>query len=144
MVDSAFCYSHFHRNSGYEHIGGKVFKDFEPTGVDIYEYWKGCLKVINQLLQSKPDVVNKVADIIVTHLYDLSMRSGCYDLLEQFIDMVVDARGNVWPEMHKQLLQLKKYNQDRISSERKDKIDGWLRLFGANDFLLALDEAHTL
>lgn len=81
VVDSAFCYSHFHRNSGYEHIGGKVFKDFEPTGVDIYEYWKGCLKVINQLLQSKPDVVNKVADIIVTHLYDLSMRSGCYDLL---------------------------------------------------------------
>lgn len=143
VVDSAFCYSHFHRNSGYEHIGGKVFKDFEPTGVDIYEYWKGCLKVINQLLQSKPDVVNKVADIIVTHLYDLSMRSGCYDLLEQLIDMVVDARGNVWPEMHKQLLQLKKYNQDRISSERKDKIDGWLRLFGANDFLLALDEAHT-
>ncbi len=143
IIDSAFSYSHFSRNAGYEHIGGKVLKDFEPTGADIYEYWEGCMKITSQLLQSKPDVVNKVADIIVAHVYDLSMRSGCYDLLEQLINMVVAVHGNVWPELHKQLLQLKKYNQERLSAEKKNKIDGWLRLFGANDFLLALDEVHV-
>lgn len=143
VIDSAFSYSHFSRNAGYEHIDGKIYKDFEPTGVDIYEYWEGCIKIINRLLQSKPDIVNQIADIIVSHVYDLSLRSGCYDLLEKLINIVVKVRGNEWPEMHKQLLKLRKYNQDRLSTERKAKIDGWLRQFSAKDFLLALEETHA-
>lgn len=143
VIDSAFSYSHFSRNAGYEKIGGKIFKDFEPTGVDICEYWEGCIKIISQLLQTKPNIVNQIADIVVTHVYDLSLRSGCYDLLELLINMVVNVRGTDWPEMHKQLLQLKKYNQDSLSVERKNKIDEWLRLLGADNFLLALDETHA-
>lgn len=143
VIDSAFCYSHFHRNAGYEHIDGKVYTDFEPTGADIYIYWEGCISILNELSQNKPDIINQIAEIIISHVYDLSLRSGCWDLLEQLITMVIGVRGNKWPEMHKQLLQLKKYNQDRLSTEKKAKIDEWLRLFGANDFLLALNEVHT-
>lgn len=143
VIDSAFCYSHFHRNAGYEHIDGKVYTDFEPTGADINKYWEGCISILNELLQNKPDTVNQIAEIIISHVYDLGLRSGCWDLLEQLIAMVIGVRGNKWPEMHKQLLQLKKYNQDRLSTEKKAKIDEWLRQFGANDFLLALDEVHT-
>lgn len=143
VIDSAFSYSHFSRNSGYEHIDGKVYTDFEPMGVDICEYWEGCIKILGELLQYRPDSVNQIVDIIVSHVYDLSLRSGCYDYLEKLINMVVNARGNEWPEMHKQLLKLKRYNQDRLSTERKAKIDGWLKLFGAKDFLLTLDEVHA-
>lgn len=143
VIDSAFSYSHFSRNAGYEHIDGKVYTDFEPMGVDICEYWEGCIKILGELLQYRPDSVNQLADIIVSHVYDLSLRSGCYDYLEKLINMVVNARGNEWPEMHKQLLKLKRYNQDRLSTERKAKIDGWLKLFGAKDFLLTLDEVHA-
>lgn len=143
VIDSAFSYSHFSRNSGYEHIDGKVYTDFEPMGVDICEYWEGCIKILGELLQYRPDSVNQIADIIVSHVYDLSLRSGCYDYLEKLINMVVNARGNEWPEMHKQLLKLKRYNQDRLSTERKAKIEGWLKLFGAKDFLLTLDEVHA-
>lgn len=143
VIDSAFSYSHFSRNAGYEHIDGKVYTDFEPMGVDICEYWEGCIKILGELLQYRPDSVNQIADIIVSHIYDLSLRSGCYDYLEKLINMVVNARGNEWPEMHKQLLKLKRYNQDRLSTERKAKIDGWLKLFGAKDFLLTLDEVHA-
>lgn len=143
VIDSAFSYSHFSRNAGYEHIDGKVYTDFEPMGVDICEYWEGCIKILGELLQYRPDSVNQIADIIVSHVYDLSLRSGCYDYLEKLINMVVNARGNEWPEMHKQLLKLKRYNQDRLSTERKAKIDGWLKLFGAKDFLLTLDEVHA-
>lgn len=143
VIDSAFSYSHFSRNGGYEHIDGKVYTDFEPMGVDICEYWEGCIKILGELLQYRPDSVNQIADIIVSHVYDLSLRSGCYDYLEKLINMVVNARGNEWPEMHKQLLKLKRYNQDRLSTERKAKIDGWLKLFGAKDFLLTLDEVHA-
>lgn len=143
VIDSAFSYSHFSRNAGYEHIDGKVYTDFEPMGVDICEYWEGCIKILGELLQYRPDSVNQIADIIVSHVYDLSSRSGCYDYLEKLINMVVNARGNEWPEMHKQLLKLKRYNQDRLSTERKAKIDGWLKLFGAKDFLLTLDEVHA-
>lgn len=143
VIDSAFSYSHFSRNSGYEHIDGKVYTDFEPMGVDICEYWEGCIKILGELLQYRPDSVNQIADIIVSHVYDLSLRSGCYDYLEKLINMVVNARGNEWPEMHKQLLKLKRYNQDRLSTERKAKIDEWLKLFGAKDFLLTLDEVHA-
>ena len=143
VIDSAFSYSHFSRNAGYEHIDGKVYKDFEPTGVDICEYWEGCIKILGELLQNRPDTVSQVATIIESHVYDLSLRSGCWDMLEQLINLVVSVRGNEWPEMHKQLLKLKRYNQDRLSIERKTKIDGWLKLFGAKDFLLALDEAHA-
>lgn len=143
VIYSAFSYSHFSRNAGYEHIDGKVYTDFEPMGVDICEYWEGCIKILGELLQYRPDSVNQIADIIVSHVYDLSLRSGCYDYLEKLINMVVNARGNEWPEMHKQLLKLKRYNQDRLSTERKAKIDGWLKLFGAKDFLLTLDEVHA-
>lgn len=143
VIDSAFSYSHFSRNAGYEHIDGKVYTDFEPMGVDICEYWEGCIKILGELLQYRPDSVNQIADIIVSHVYDLSLRSGCYDYLEKLINMVVNARGNEWPEMHKQLLKLKRYNQDRLSTERKAKIDGWLIIFGAKDFLLTLDEVHA-
>ena len=143
VIDSAFSYSHFSRNAGYEHIDGKVYTDFEPMGVDICEYWEGCIKILGELLQYRPDSVNQIADIIVSHVYDLSLRSGCYDYLEKLINMVVNARGNEWPEMHKQLLKLKRYNQDRLSTERKAKIDGWLKLFGTKDFLLTLDEVHA-
>lgn len=143
VIDSAFSYSHFSRNAGYEHIDGKVYTDFEPMGVDICEYWEGCIKILGELLQYRPDSVNQIADIIVSHVYDLSLRSGCYDYLEKLINMVVNARGNEWPEMHKQLLKLKRYNQDRLSTERKAKIDGWLKLFGAKDFLLTLDEVNA-
>lgn len=143
VIDSAFSYSHFSRNAGYEHIDGKVYTDFEPMGVDICEYWEGCIKILGELLQYRPDSVNQIADIIVSHVYDLSLRSGCYDYLEKLINMVVNARGNEWPEIHKQLLKLKRYNQDRLSTERKAKIDGWLKLFGAKDFLLTLDEVHA-
>lgn len=143
VIDSAFSYSHFSRNAGYEHIDGKVYTDFVPMGVDICEYWEGCIKILGELLQYRPDSVNQIADIIVSHVYDLSLRSGCYDYLEKLINMVVNARGNEWPEMHKQLLKLKRYNQDRLSTERKAKIDGWLKLFGAKDFLLTLDEVHA-
>lgn len=143
VIDSAFSYSHFSRNAGYEHIDGKVYTDFEPMGVDICEYWEGCIKILGELLQYRQDSVNQIADIIVSHVYDLSLRSGCYDYLEKLINMVVNARGNEWPEMHKQLLKLKRYNQDRLSTERKAKIDGWLKLFGAKDFLLTLDEVHA-
>lgn len=143
VIDSAFSYSHFSRNAGYEHIDGKVYTDFEPMGVDICEYWEGCIKILGELLQYRPDSVNQIADIIVSHVYDLSLRSGCYDYLEKLINMVVNARGKEWPEMHKQLLKLKRYNQDRLSTERKAKIDGWLKLFGAKDFLLTLDEVHA-
>lgn len=143
VIDSAFSYSHFSRNAGYEHIDGKVYTDFEPMGVDICEYWEGCIKILGELLQYRPDSVNQIADIIVSHVYDLSLRSGCYDYLEKLINMVVNARGNEWPEMHKQLLKLKRYNQDRLPTERKAKIDGWLKLFGAKDFLLTLDEVHA-
>lgn len=143
VIDSAFSYSHFSRNAGYEHIDGKVYTDFEPMGVDICEYWEGCIKILGELLQYRPDSVNQIADIIVSHVYDLSLRSGCYDYLEKLINMVVNARGNEWPEMHKQLLKLKRYNQGRLSTERKAKIDGWLKLFGAKDFLLTLDEVHA-
>lgn len=143
VIDSAFSYSHFSRNAGYEHIDGKVYTDFEPMGVDICEYWEGCIKILGELLQYRPDSVNQIADIIVSHVYDLSLRSGCYDYLEKLINMVVNARGNEWPEMHKQLLKLKRYNQDRLSTERKAKIDGGLKLFGAKDFLLTLDEVHA-
>lgn len=143
VIDSAFSYSHFSRNAGYEHIDGKVYTDFEPMGVDICEYWEGCIKILGELLQYRPDSVNQIADIIVSHVYDLSLRSGCYDYLEKLINMVVNACGNEWPEMHKQLLKLKRYNQDRLSTERKAKIDGWLKLFGAKDFLLTLDEVHA-
>lgn len=143
VIDSAFSYSHFSRNAGYEHIDGKVYTDFEPMGVDICEYWEGCIKILGELLQYRPDSVNQIADIIVSHVYDFSLRSGCYDYLEKLINMVVNARGNEWPEMHKQLLKLKRYNQDRLSTERKAKIDGWLKLFGAKDFLLTLDEVHA-
>lgn len=143
VIDSAFSYSHFSRNAGYEHIDGKVYTDFEPMGVDICEYWEGCIKILGELLQYRPDSVNQIADIIVSHVYDLSLRSGCYDYLEKLINMVVNARGNEWPEMHKQLLKLKRYNQDRLSTERKAKIDGWLKLFVAKDFLLTLDEVHA-
>lgn len=143
VIDSAFSYSHFSRNAGYEHIDGKVYTDFEPMGVDICEYWEGCIKILGELLQYRPDSVNQIADIIVNHVYDFSLRSGCYDYLEKLINMVVNARGKEWPEMHKQLLKLKRYNQDRLSTERKAKIDGWLKLFGAKDFLLTLDEVHA-
>lgn len=143
VIDSAFSYSLFSRNAGYEHIDGKVYTDFEPMGVDICEYWEGCIKILGELLQYRPDSVNQIADIIVSHVYDLSLRSGCYDYLEKLINMVVNARGNEWPEMHKQLLKLKRYNQDRLSTERKANIDGWLKLFGAKDFLLTLDEVHA-
>lgn len=143
VIDSAFSYSHFSRNAGYEHFDGKVYTDFEPMGVDICEYWEGCIKILGELLQYRPDSVNQIADIIVSHVYDLSLRSGCYDYLEKLINMVVNVRGNEWPEMHKQLLKLKRYNQDRLSTERKAKIDGWLKLFGAKDFLLTLDEVHA-
>lgn len=101
VIDSAFSYSHFSRNAGYEHIDGKVYTDFEPMGVDICEYWEGCIKILGELLQYRPDSVNQIADIIVSHVYDLSLRSGCYDYLEKLINMVVNARGNEWPEMHK-------------------------------------------
>lgn len=46
VIDSAFSYSHFSRNAGYEHIDGKVYTDFEPMGVDICEYWEGCIKIL--------------------------------------------------------------------------------------------------
>lgn len=82
VIDSAFSYSHFSRNAGYEHIDGKVYTDFEPMGVDICEYWEGCIKILGELLQYRPDSVNQIADIIVSHVYDLSLRSGCYDYLE--------------------------------------------------------------
>lgn len=143
VIDSAFSYSHFHRNAGYEHIDGKVYTDFEPTGADIYKYWEGCISILNELSQNKPYTINQIAEIIISHVYDLSLRSGCWDMLKQLITMVIGVRGNKWPEMHKQLLKLKKYNQDRLSTEKNAKIDEWLRLFGANDFLLALDEVHT-
>lgn len=51
-------------------------------GVDICEYWEGCIKILGELLQYRPDSVNQIADIIVSHVYDLSLRSGCYDYLE--------------------------------------------------------------
>ena len=141
-IDSAFCYSSFHRNAGHEHIGGRILKDFDPTGLDIYEYWKGCIKIVGELLHSYAEYVNQIADVVVKHIDDLAWRSGCYDLLEQLISMVVDIRGNVWPEMHKELLHLK--GLARLTQDKKDIIDKWIKLFGANDFLLALDETHTL
>ena len=144
IIDSAFCYSHFHRNAGYEHIGGEVLRDFEPTGVDIYEYWTECVNFLSEILHSNPEYVSQVADIVVKHVEDLGWRSGCYDLLEQLINMIVGLRGNKWPEMYKQLLQLKKYDRDKLSEDRKEKINCWLKMFGAGDFLLALEEAHTI
>lgn len=143
IIDSAFSYSHFSRHAGYEHIDGKVYKDFEPTGVDICEYWEGCIKILSELLQNRPDTVSQVAHIVESHVYDLSIRSGCWDMLGQLINLVVKVRGHEWPEMHKQLLKMKRYNQDRLSTERKEKIDGWLKEFGAKDFLFALDEVHA-
>ena len=143
-VDSAYNYSSFHRSGGFEHIEGKELKDYEATGEDILEYWNGCLKVLENILNHSPQRVDEVSRIIEKHVDDIAWRAGCFDLLESLMFLVINIQGFEWPEMHKRLLQYKRYNVEKLSEDRKNRIDEWLEKLGGNNFLSKLDETHAM
>lgn len=143
-IDSAYAYSNFHRSAGFEQIEGKKLKDYEATGEDILEYWDGCFGIIERILNNYPQSVELVADIIVKHVDDIAWRAGCFDLLEKMMSLVVNVRGTEWPKMHNQLLQYKRYNIERLSHERKAKIDEWLDKLGGRSFLMKLEDTHAM
>ena len=143
-IDSAYAYSSFHRSAGFEQIEGKKLKDYEATGEDILEYWDGCLGIMERILNNYPQRVEEVAAIVVKHVDDVAWRAGCFDLLEKMMSLVVNVRGAEWPKMHKQLLQYKRYNIDRLTPERKAKIDEWLDKLGGRSFLMKLEDYHAM
>lgn len=143
-IDSAYAYSCFHRSSGFEQIEGKKLKDYEATGEDILEYWDGCLNIMERILNNYPQRVEEVADIVVKHVDDIAWRAGCFDLLEKMISLVVNVRGAEWSKMHKQLLQYKRYNIERLSPERKAKIDELIEKLGGRSFLMKLEDTHAM
>lgn len=143
-IDSAYAYSNFHRSAGFEQIEGKKLKDYEATGEDILEYWDGCLGIMERILNNYPQRVELIADIIVRHVDDIAWRAGCFDLLEKMISLVVKVRGAEWPKMYKQLLQYKRYTIERLSPEKKAKIDEWLDKLGGKSFLMKLEDTHAM
>lgn len=143
-IDSAYAYSSFHRSAGFEQIEGIKLKDYEATGEDILEYWDGCLSIMERILNNYPEHIELVADIVVKHVDDIAWRAGCFDLLEKMMSLVVKVRGAEWPKMHKQLLQYKRYNIERLSPERKAKIDEWLDKLGGKSFLMKLEDTHAM
>lgn len=143
-IDSAYAYSSFHRSAGFEQIEGKKLKDYEATGEDILDYWDGCLEVMESILEKCPEREEEVADIVEKHVDDIAWRAGCFDLLEKMMSLVVNVRGTEWPKMHKQLLQYKRYNIERLSPERKAKIDEWLDKLGGKNFLMKLEDVHAM
>lgn len=143
-IDSAYAYSNFHRSAGFEQIEGKKLKDYEATGEDILEYWDGCLGIMERILNNYSQSVELIADIIVRHVDDIAWRAGCFDLLEKMMSLVVNVRGAEWPKMHMQLLQYKRYNIERLSPERKAKIDEWLDKLGGRSFLMKLEDTHAM
>lgn len=139
-LDRAFDYGSFTRNGGGEKFGFKTLQDYNPSGLDIIEYWNGCKDIIKALITDNKDCVIDIKKIVYNHTYALEPRAGCWDILFGLISDLVDLCGPSWPEMGKKLYSMK---IDRYPLSEKDKalLDQWIDKLSDHSFVATLSEA---
>ena len=103
ILDKVFDYGSFCRTGGAEKIGGKVFKDFSPSGIDIVEYWNNVTSFIEGWISDDAERCGRIADIFVSHVRQIGWQAGCIDIVKRQIKIITSKRDEQWPEMAKEL-----------------------------------------
>lgn len=103
ILDKVFDYGSFCRTGGAEKIGGKVFKDFSPSGIDIVEYWNNVTSFIEGWIGDDAERCDRIADIFVSHVRQIGWQAGCIDIVKRQIKIITSKRDGQWPEMAKEL-----------------------------------------
>lgn len=141
-IDNAFCYSNFSRSGGAEKFGGKKLRDFEPTGVEIMEYWSGCASILSKIIKTSPDEIDHIAEIVTRHAREIGWRAGCVNIVVTMIKQVIEVRGKEWPELYKEILFVKKHNLKSFSTNGNAAIEEIMALLEPKDFYKQLEAAH--
>lgn len=103
ILDKVFDYGSFCRTGGAEKIGGKVFKDFSPSGIDIVEYWNNVTSFIEGWIDDDAEKCDRIADIFVSHVRQIGWQAGCIDIVKRQIKIITNKRDGQWPKMAKEL-----------------------------------------
>lgn len=103
ILDKVFDYGSFCRTGGAEKIGGKVFKDFSPSGIDIVEYWNNVTSFIEGWIGDDAERCDRIANIFVSHVRQIGWQAGCIDIVKRQIKIITSKREGQWPEMAKEL-----------------------------------------
>ena len=103
ILDKVFDYGSFCRTGGAEKIGGKFFKDFSPSGIDIVDYWNNVTSFIEGWIGDDAERCDRIADIFVSHVRQIGWQAGCIDIVKRQIKIITSKRDGQWPEMAKEL-----------------------------------------
>lgn len=141
-LNHIFNYGHFHRTGGAEKVGKKKLQEFNPTGPDIVAYWNLACEFVEKWLSFRPQMVNEVADAIVKQARQIGWAAGCRDILYRLIEIVIKYKGEVWPEMAKELTFAEIHHSDVISEDEKEELHEMIERLKSKDFISSLDDAH--
>lgn len=139
-LDRAFDYGNFTRSGGGEKFGFKTLNDYYPNGMEIINYWTGCRKIIQLLLQDHPRYIDDIKKLILNHTFSLGPSSGCWDILFELLSDIHNVENKSWPEMSKDLYTIK-INGYKLSDGESKKLDNWIDLLSSHSLVELLSNA---
>lgn len=142
-IDSALAVDGYMRIGGAERQGFAVYKDYQPTYSEIYEYWEACKNLLIKITEEYSEKLDKIAAIVENHIYDF-LKVNHPDILYELLDYYIPKKQYDWGKVLKTL--------NRISTDAefydfdKKKLDNYIKNLTKTDFysrFIAVQEKET-
>ncbi len=130
-IDSGLSVEGFMLAKGAERQGFSVYRNYQPTYPEVFDYWQKCHDMLIEITKEYPDKLLQITGIVQKHIFDL-LKLGQMDMLYRLLDYYVPMREYDWDEMLKSLNQIFDYSELYIFD--KTKLDNYIERLTRTDF----------
>ena len=141
-IGQAFQYGYFSRDGYGENFGLKKLKDYNPTNLEILEYWKECIELVRSILSRYPSSNIDVRKMVVDCSYELTVRAGTWDLFLNLVEVAYETGDKSWPEIREKLFKLQTDFKESISESTSIQLGKWIDRVSSKDFKTILSDAR--
>lgn len=141
-IGQAFQFGYFTRGGYGEKFGLKKLKDYNPTNLEILNYWKECVKLVQSILSKYPSYNKDIRKMVLDCSYELTVRAGTWDLFLNLVEIAYETGDKNWVELREKLFKLQTDFKDSISETTSIQLDKWIDKVSPKDFKTILSDAR--
>lgn len=133
-MSSGLNFGHFSRMGGSEMQGSRKLIDYQPSSVEIKEYWDFILSAL-QSIAKKNDSHSELAIKIIANSIRSVCGAGFADIMLPVIEEIIQLKKGDWEDGLKGLHQTKKFERSRLSDSQYFAIEEKIEKLTKRDFV---------
>lgn len=130
-INSALSADGFMRMVGAQQQGFHVYKDYQPTYPEIYEYWRNCKNLLIEITEEFPEKLDDITRVVENHIDDF-LKVNCVDMLYELLDYYIPKKEHNWDNVLKTLNRISE-NPESYDFD-KTKLDAYIKRLTKTDF----------